>query len=253
MIDLLLLAVWGGVTYFVAIDGALGAVTTFFCVVFSGLLAMNFFEPLAGFLEGPLGERADVIALLVLFAALVTGMRLACENIAPRMLELPTPVYHGLSWTFGLGSGYVTAALLLMAMHVSPLPREFLGFAPERGFAATRPGGNLFDVDAPDRRWLAFTRYLSLNPLAKGGGNTLVDTNGTLLTVTSGFDNRTAYDWQANDGGLQTADGSHPATRSMPSFVIRYADRREFGAAAAPAVAAPSGGGRPAVPTGPAF
>ncbi|MFH5804157.1 CvpA family protein [Alienimonas sp. DA493] len=248
MIDLILLALWGGVTYFVANEGALGAVTTFFCVVLSGLLAMNFFEPLAEAIGGSdfLRERADVICLLGLFAAFVTGMRLACEQIAPRMLELPAAAYHALRWVFGAATGYVTMAVILVALHVSPLPRTFLGFAPERGFAATSPGGNLFDVDAPDRRWLAFTRYVSLNPLKKGGRNQLVDGNGTLLNTLSGFDNRTGYAWDA-----VTSDGSHAATKSMPSFVIRYADRRANGAGAAPVVvAAPAA---PQRPRGPAF
>ncbi|QDT17703.1 CvpA family protein [Alienimonas californiensis] len=247
MIDLILLALWGGVTYFVANEGALGAVTTFFCVVLSGLLAMNFFEPLAEAIGGSdfLRERADVICLLGLFAAFVTGMRLACEQIAPRLLELPAPAYHGLRWVFGAATGYVTMAILLTALHVSPLPRTFLGFAPERGFS--KPGGNLFDVDAPDRRWLAFTRYVSLNPLKKGGGNRLEDGNGTLLNTLSGFDNRTGYGWDA-----VTSDGSHAATKSMPSFVIRYADRRANGAGAAPAApAAPAPGAQRS--TGPAF
>ena len=250
MFDLLLLAVWGGVAWFVAADGALGAVTTFFCVVLSGVTAMNFFEPLAELIGGNdfLRERADVIALLGLFAALVTGMKLACEGLAPRMLELPTPVFHGLRWVGGIATGYVTMAILLTAVHVSPVPREFLGFRPERGFTATS-AGNLFDADAPDRRWLGYTRYLSLNALAKGGSHRLVDGNGTLLNTLSGFDNRTGYGWNA-----VTSDGTHPATRSMPSFVIRYADRRELGAGAAPVVAAPAaGGGAPARPVGPAF
>ena len=105
MIDIALLAVIGGVAYFVAKEGALGAVSTFFCVVLSGLLAMNFFEPLAGLLDrSGLGERADVVALLGLFAALVTGMRLACEAIAPRMLELPVAVFHALRWAGGVGT-----------------------------------------------------------------------------------------------------------------------------------------------------
>ncbi|MEM9702066.1 MAG: CvpA family protein [Planctomycetota bacterium] len=246
MIDILLLAVWGGVTWFVANEGALGAVTTFFSVILGGLLAMNFFEPLAGVIEGALGERADIIALLVLFAAFVTGIRLACEQIAPRMLEVPTPVYHGVRWAFGGATGYVTMAILLTSLHTAPLPRTFLGFAPERGFM--RPGGNLFDVDAPDRRWLAFTRYVSLKPLAKGGSNTLVDETGAKLTTLSGFDHNTGYGW-----GAVTSDGTHPASRAMPSFVIRYADRRQYGAGAAAVVAAPSAGGARPKPAGPAF
>ncbi len=134
-------------------------------------------------------------------------------------------------------------AILLVAVHVSPLPRTFAGFKPERGFSL--PGGNLFDADAPDRRWLAFTRYLSMKPLSKG--NLLVDSSGQPLNVASGFDNRTGNEW-----GAKTSDPGKPAaTRSMPSFVIRYADRRQFGAGEA-AVGAPSGP-PPARPRGPAF
>ena len=256
MFDLILLAVWAGVAWFVANEGALGAVTTFFSVVLSGLVAMNFFEPLAGVLDSSLGTKADVIALLGLFAAVLTGMRLACEQIAPRMLELPSAVYHGLRIVFGGATGYVTMAILLVALHVSPVPREFLGFRPERGFLPNAQtgrvaGGNLFDADAPDRRWLAYTRYMSLKPLAKGGSNRLVDGNGLLLNRLSGFDNRTGD--SERGWNVETSDGAHPASKSMPSFVIRYADRRANGPGAAP-VAAPGGGGGPSVrPTGPAF
>ena len=74
-----------------------------------------------------------------------------------------------------------------------------------------------------------------------------MDGSGRYLNTLSGFDNRTGYGW-----GAVTSDDTHPATRSMPSFVIRYADRREFGAgAAAPVVT--GGGGAPAAPSGPAF
>ena len=235
LFDLILIAVWGGVAYVVATEGAIGAVTTFFCALLGGLCAMNFFEPLAEVLDGPLGERADVVALLGLFAAFVTGGRLACEQIAPRMLALPTAVYELLRWGGGAATGYVTMAVCLVAVHVSPLPREFLGFRPERA--------NLFEVDAPDRRWLAFTRYVSTHALDRG--DRLIDPSGRTLATLSGFDNRTGYDW-----GAVTSDGSHPGSKAMPSFVIRYADRRQNGPGAAAVVAT---GPAPRPPSGPSF
>ena len=244
MFDLILLAVFAGVTYVVASEGAVGAVTTFFCTVFAGLLAMNFFEPLAGLLDGAGGffrERSDIVALLGLFAAFVTGLRLACENIAVRLLKLPTLVYHAARWLGAAGTGYVTVAVLLTAIHVAPLPREFLGFAPERQ--------NLFGADAPDRRWLGFTRYVSANALAKR--QKVVDGSGQLLmTRTRSFDGRTAL-----DGGAEITDGRPPNDVKLPSFLIRYADRRTFGAAAAPVAPPPSGGGNRGggAPAGPAF
>ena len=245
MFDLILLAVFAGVTYVVASEGAVGAVTTFFCVVFGGLIAMNFFEPLAGLLgsAGPFfAERADVIALLGLFAALVTAGRLACENIAVRLLKLPSLVYEGLRWAGAAATGYVTVAVLLTAVHVSPLPREFLGFTPERK--------NFFGADAPDRRWLAFTRYVSDHALAKK--QKVVDGSGQLLMVrTKAFDNRSALDW-----GAPVTDGRQPGEVDMPSFIVRYADRRALGPAAVAAPAAGDGGGggaAPPPPSGPAF
>ena len=150
-IDILLLAVWGGVAYFVAADGAIGAVTTFFCVVLGGLVAMNFFEPLAAALDGALGERADVVALLGLFAALVTGMRLlACERIAPRMLELPTITYEVFRWGGGLATGYVTMAILLVAVHVLAAAAGVPGLpaGAEQPVRGRRPGPPLAGLHA---------------------------------------------------------------------------------------------------------
>lgn len=52
MIDVLLLAILGVVTWCVASDGAWSAVVTFLCTLIAGLIAMNFFEPVAALLEG---------------------------------------------------------------------------------------------------------------------------------------------------------------------------------------------------------
>ena len=50
----------------------------------------------------------------------------------------------------------------MTALHVAPLPREFMGFRPERK--------NLFDFAAPDRQWLALTQYVSETSLQKSYG-----------------------------------------------------------------------------------
>ena len=182
-----------------------------------------------------------MIALLGLFAALVTGGRLACEQIAVRLLKLPTLFYETLRWGGAAATGYVTMAILLTAVHVSPLPREFLGFTPERK--------NLFGADAPDRRWLGFTRYVSGHALAKR--QKVVDGNMELIRIgTRAFDNRSALDW-----GAPVTDGREAGAVAMPSFLVRYADRRAFGAAAVTADPAAAGGGGTPPPqrSGPAF
>ena len=63
-IDILLLIILGLVTWSVASEGIWGASLTSLIVIFSGLLAMNFFEPVAGMLEGfgrAFGGEATVI------------------------------------------------------------------------------------------------------------------------------------------------------------------------------------------------
>lgn len=64
MIDIACLAVVGVVVWCVSSEGIWGAAQTFLCVLLAGLLAMNFFEPLANLLDGTLGgmkSYSDII------------------------------------------------------------------------------------------------------------------------------------------------------------------------------------------------
>ena len=190
---LFLLLIIAGVTWCVSAEGAWSAVLTFLSVLFAGLLAMNFFEPLARFLENSLTfmqDYADLAALLGLFALFTFLLRLATENISPTDLELDGRLYQVVRWVFGLGTGYVTMAVLLTSVHTAPLPREFLGFRPE--------AANFFDTVAPDRQWLGFTQYVSEN----------------VLTTGRIFD------------GPKVAMPEDAEKRVWPSFPIRYATRR---------------------------
>lgn len=255
IIDFLIAAAIGLVTWCVASEGATEAGTTFFSAVLSGLLAMNFFEPLADMLDDItfIGDRADMIALLGLFGVFLTLMRFGAEYIAPTFIPLQGVAYDISRWGFGFLTGYTTAAILLTALHTAPLPREFWGFRPERN--------NLFDVVAPDRQWLGFTQYVTEKPFARN--QRINDPRFGLLEVPRIFDGRTAYHWGLDSLGSAKVDaearrastsGAAPNAREMaeaatriviPSFLARYADRREqFGGGGAEQVipATPTGG-----------
>ncbi len=218
VIDLILLAVLGVVTWCVASDGVWGAAITFVSILLSGLVAMNLYEPAARFmatniLTGYYWEmRWDIIALLGFFSGGVFLLRLVGEKLLPTYAEVQ-PLLHDVGrWVFGLGSGYAVMAILLTALHTAPAPREFLGFRPERA--------NLFEIAAPDRQWLGFTQYVSENSLCR--------------SQVVGFD---TVVFPENPQDATT-------TTSWSSFPIRYAARREiFGrggqAAATPQMAAP--------------
>lgn len=208
VIDLALLIIVGLVTYMVAFDGAWTAVLSFFAVIFGGLLAMNFFEPVATFLSNnyaSLEPRADFISLVVLFGLFVFLIRLGLDHVSPTNIELPTPVYHVLRWSMGAATGYVTMAILLTALHTAPLPRKFMGFAPERK--------NFLGVTSPDVQWLAFTQYVSERVFARR--TTITNEAKQVEVVPRSFD------------GLRMVFPGRQQSEYLPTFIIRYATRRE--------------------------
>ncbi len=234
MIDLILLAIVAGVAFMVSNDGAWSAGLTFLSILLSGLIAMVFFEPLAMQLSKVYSEwdaRWDMIALVGLFIGLVFAFRMGTERMAPTYIQVPGIIDTVGRYGFGLAAGYVTMAFLLTALHTAPLPREFLGFRPERA--------NFLSVASPDRQWLAFTQYVSEKSLARFDLGAQVS---GLTTTPHSFDGRYEV----------VGDPQSPYANSLwSSFPIRYATRRaqlygtqSSGTAPVPAAAAP----RPVAP-----
>ena len=203
MIHVLMLAILIGVAFLVANEGPQSAGITFVSVLFSGLLAMNFFEPLANALSTQVLSSYewqnywDIISLLGIFSASVTLLRLGSDKLFPTYAPVASLFYQPARWGLGLLTGYTTMAIILTALHVAPLPREFLGFTPE---------GKSFLGMAPDRQWLALTQYVSEHSLQR-----------------------------RINGSKQIFDGvQYPAiptdvntTQVWSSFPIKYAARRE--------------------------
>jgi hypothetical protein len=212
MIDFALLIIIALVTWNVAAEGAWGAAALFLSVIFAGLLAMNFFEPLASLFETAMPDwsmRFDFIALMVLFGASVFLLRLMSEKLAPGFIAVHSRLYDACRFGFALMTGYVTAAFLLAALHTAPLPREFMGFTPERK--------NFFGFTAPDREWLGFVQYVSEKSMQSSEDGRIFD-------------------------GAQFQVEEHD-NQIWPTYIIRYASRREaYGSATGAATAAaPSG------------
>ncbi len=208
MIEVAGLIVVGVVTWMVASDGIWGAAQTFVCTLLAGLLAMNFFEPLANFLEGMLPRYyCDIVALLGLFTALTFGLRMGAEHLAPSYIQVLPMLDTAGRYVFGAITGYLTMAIMLTALHTAPLPREFMGFKPER---------NNFFGGAPDRQWLGFVQYVSEHPLAKP-------------IFKDRFDNKDIIINHVFDGKYEkVGDMNKPYPVNVwPSFPIRYAARRE--------------------------
>lgn len=212
MIDLILLLVLGVVTWCVASEGPWGASFTLIIALISGLLAMNFFEPAAVLLEKTLDlgsdwkARWDFIAFSLIFVAGIFGLRAATDYLHPGDVPVHPLLHDGLRWGAAAVTGYVTMAILLTSLHTAALPREFLGFKPERK--------NLLGIAAPDRQWLGFVQYLSENGFSRGDDGPIFD-------------------------GPEYAIVPGDAPQIWPSFPIRYAHRREQIGGGSQAAAAP--------------
>jgi hypothetical protein len=216
MIDFALLVILALVTWNVAAEGAWGAAAMFLCVTFAGLVAMNFFEPLANYLQAWLpadwavwSVRLDFITLMGLFIGGVFLLRLMGERLAPSFIAIHGRLYDVCRFGFALMTGYLTIAFLLAALHTAALPRDFLGFTPERK--------NFFGLTAPDREWLGLVQYISEKSMQSSEDHRIFD--GAFVKV--------------EEHNLEI----------WPTYIIRYASRREeYAAATGGAAAAPPAG-----------
>lgn len=226
MIPIVLLVILGIVTWVVASEGIWGAALTFLSVIFAGLIAMNFFEPLAGMLDAQVPSwrnRFDFIALLGIFAISVSILRELAARIAPVSIEVHPYFYQAGRWVFSAATGYVTVGILLTALHTVNLPfKAFLGFRPE--------AKNLMEISAPDRQWLAFTQHVSEKIFPK---------MQTLRHVQQGWDDRCVRIFD----GMRMPKAGKSEAEYFPTFIIRYTTRRVGSKPRTAAPAAPVGGG----------
>lgn len=223
MIDVILLLVIGVVTWCAASEGVWGAAFIVLSILFSGLLAMNLFEPLAQLLEGMgAGYYSDIIALLGLFGAGIFLFRALTDYLMPTYVQVHPLVYDIGRFGLGFVAGYLTMAILATALHTAPLPQSFAGFNPG-------PNNRMLFGLAPDRQWLAFTQYVSEKSMPKG--------------QTSVFDGARFRLVEADNPNVASA------IPVWASFPIRYAHRREqFSSGVA---VAGGGGAAPPPQTGP--
>jgi hypothetical protein len=172
-------------------------------VMTAALLATNFWEPTARWIENQ--DLVDVssytyfidfFVLWGLFAIFLVIFRSATEaasKIRVRFLNLVDRIG---GMFFAIWIGWVVVCFATMALHTAPLPRDFHGmFEPEQ---------RVFMGFAPDRQWLAFVQKMSL---------------GTFSRMATREDIRREPAWQKD--GTRTFD---PRGEFMPKYATRRAN-----------------------------
>ncbi|MGL5096612.1 MAG: CvpA family protein [Planctomycetia bacterium] len=187
-------------------EGVFTAACVLLCVVFGGLIAFNFFEPVAAFLDGSasfMGGYTDFITLMVLFTIAVTLLRLATEQTATSMIDLPGNVHRIGGFILGAWTGWIMAGILIAAMQTLPLHQNFMGYDYRN-----LEKGNGWNAD---RYWLAFVQRASADLFEPNEGR--------------GFDPRADFVVRyhkyrrLNDDGQSGAgtNDEQPVRRSTPS------------------------------------
>jgi len=131
---------------------------TMFCNVFlGGLIAFNFWEPLAALLEPILAGTflrgyEDFFCLMILFCGTVGLFRTMTNALAHLQIAFPFAIQNGGAVIFGLATGYLTCGFLLCALQTLPWHQNFMFFDPDY---ETGPGYTIRRVMPPDRVWLA--------------------------------------------------------------------------------------------------
>jgi len=166
VIDLVMTVLILLLTYALSSEGLWGAALMFFNVVFGGLIAFNFYEPLAKLIDstGIGWGFSDTLSLLSIFCVSVMLLRMTTETLAPAMVRFPVPIYQAGRLFFALATSLVTMAILVLAFHTAPVHKKIFGaidykYKPPFGMGL-------------DHQWLGFFQFTTGGIFARYGSGT---------------------------------------------------------------------------------
>jgi hypothetical protein len=143
-------------------EGILTAFSMCFNVFLAGLVAFNFWEPVAEAME-PMFPKwdgssfppffwgyEDAFCLMILFCVTLGLLRLATNNLASKEVEFHPLLKRSGAVAIGLVTGYLVSGFLLCVIQTLPWSEHFMGFDYEM-----RKREGILRVLPPDRVWLA--------------------------------------------------------------------------------------------------
>lgn len=132
-------------------------------VIFAGLFATNYWEPVARWaeqMEPTFTFFWDFLSLWGLFCGFLVIFRLLTDFISRVKLRFRKIVDRIGSALLSVWIGYVMVCFTMFTLHTAPLAEYFMG----GGF---RPGENNFLGLAPDLQWAGFVQKMSLGPFCR--------------------------------------------------------------------------------------
>jgi len=168
LLGFLTIVIMGICGYALMREGLLTAFAMACNVLLAGLIAFNFWEPLAdlldpGFAGSAMHGYEDALSLFLLFIVTLLPLRWATNQIANRVPELHPTLQYGGGILFGLIAGYLLSGFLLCVLQTLPWHQRFMNFDPE--VATDDTNAAIRHILPPDRAWLVLMHQLSTDRL----------------------------------------------------------------------------------------
>lgn len=129
-------------------------------ITVAGLVATNFFEPLAKLIDSSGSNyMIDSIVLWALFALTFIILRLITQSLSDHDVYFIKPVEIAGRALLGIWAGWVFVCFAAFAMVTAPIGSQPLG-------AWDSPDAKSFLVFSPERMWMAFAQSRSMGALA---------------------------------------------------------------------------------------
>ncbi len=156
-------------------EGLWGNAITLVNIVLAGLIATNYFEPLAAILDSQMASFTyfwDFLSFWFLFVVVFGLMRAVTDKLSQTKVKFKGYVEHPGRVIFALLCGYTFMCIACMSLHLAPLPEHPFGGAFHQardvdGILYDKELGNSFLGMAPDREWLQLTQWLSAGALSR--------------------------------------------------------------------------------------
>ena len=150
-------------------EGLWSNALTFINTLFSGIVAWNYFEPFAGFLEENLPSFTyivDYLAFWLIFAIFFNVTRAVTDQISKKKARFRKPVDVGGGATFAFLTAFLMVLLICSSIHFAPLQAAPFG----GGFKSQGKDAGSFLGMKVEQMWLSTMFRLSAKKNGKPAG-----------------------------------------------------------------------------------
>lgn len=179
MLGIFFVIVFVAVFASIMLNGMWSNTITLVNFMLAGLIATNYFEPFADYLDRNVPSFTyawDFIAIWILFGLVMIILRAATDYLSQVKVRFFLPVEKVGGIVMAVWVAWLAVCFTAATLHTAPLARHFLG-----GDFQPAPDSKMFFGLAPDRMWLAWMYKESGGALSRFGGARPFDRKGEYI------------------------------------------------------------------------